>query len=62
MTINKPKVAKKVGCIRVIFKIVGSRDAAVKATDVFMPHLEGHTDTTCDMFIVIPDYVQPSAI
>ena len=32
MIINKPLVANNIGCIHVVFKIVDSRDAVIKAT------------------------------
>ena len=32
MAINKTQVANNIGCIHVIFKIVDSKDAVVKAT------------------------------
>ena len=39
---------------RVVFKIVGIRDAAIKVTWMYSRYnLESHTDTTCGKFIVI---------
>jgi hypothetical protein len=32
MAINKPQIAINIGCVHVVFKIVDSRDAVIKAT------------------------------
>ena len=35
MAINKPQVANNIGCVRVVFKIVDSKDAVIKATRMY---------------------------
>ena len=36
ITTNKPQVANNIGCIHVVFKIVDSKDAVIKATRMYL--------------------------
>ena len=54
MFINNPQVANNVGCIRVVFKIVDSKDAVINATQMYLRRiLKAKLETTCNKFIVI---------